>query len=78
MIKAKEFPEGEEVVADFCSVQYLQHDDTNHDDYQKITITTNSQGSGHYYVISTDKWAINDIDEMIKLLKDFKKRFPFK
>lgn len=30
-----------------------------------------------YIVIKTKRWAIDDIDEFIELLKDFKSRFTF-
>lgn len=30
-----------------------------------------------YIVIKTERWAINNIDEFIELLKDFKSRFTF-
>ena len=39
-----------------------------------IEITTQSDG---YIVIKTERWAIDNIDDMIELLKDFKSRFTF-
>lgn len=30
-----------------------------------------------YIVIKTERWAIDNIDELIELLKDFKSRFTF-
>lgn len=44
-------------------------------DQNTIEFTTEPD---QYMVIKTEIWAIDDIDEFIELLKDFKSRFTFK
>lgn len=56
------------------SVVYTQEDDLNSEDIQELIIETGDNGSGKYIVLKTNRWAIDDIDEMVKFLKDFKKR----
>lgn len=56
------------------SVVYTQEDDLNSEDIQELIIETGDNGGGKYIVLKTNRWAIDDIDEMVKFLKDFKKR----
>ena len=39
------------------------------DTSQEITIETENGGDGDFYVIKTDRWAFDKIDDMVKLLK---------
>lgn len=39
-----------------------------------LQIETQDGGGGIYYVIKTERWAFDDIDELIVTLEDFKKR----
>ncbi len=55
-------------------VVYTQEDDLNSEDIQELIIETGDNGGGKYFVLKTNRWAIDDIDEMVKFLKDFKKR----
>jgi len=73
-----EFPNSHSVTAYHCSVQYMQVDDKHSDDFQKLTISTDDNGAGAYIVISTERWGIDSIDDLINTLNDFKKRFPIK
>lgn len=58
------------------SVVYTQCQDNyspNNED-QKLTIETEPGG---YYVISTERWAIDDFDEVQKVFDDFKAKVEF-
>lgn len=63
---------------DDVSVTYLQNSDcTGEDgkeDVQSITISTRNNACARFINIKTDSWSISDIDELIKLIKDFKRR----
>jgi hypothetical protein len=58
------------------TAKYFQEEDTLSDGLgQEIEISAvSSDFKEFYFVIKTERWAINDIDEMIELLNDFKSR----
>lgn len=39
---------------------------------QYLEIKTEDAGGGMYYIISTERWAVGDLDELIETLKDFR------
>lgn len=41
---------------------------------ETIEIKTANEGAGKFFVIKTDKFSFDSIDEMVELLNDFKKR----
>lgn len=41
---------------------------------QMFTISTEDAGAGIYYVVSTQRWAIDEIDDLIHILQDFKSK----
>lgn len=43
--------------------------DTNHEQY--ITIKTQNGGGGDFFVIETERWAFDNIPELITILKRF-------
>jgi len=57
-------------------VTYSQESDSADDsnDFQFLKINNHNEGGGDYYIIETERWAVNEIDELIELLNDFKKR----
>ncbi len=59
---------------DSVSVTYSQTDDLRDDLTQEITIETGDNGNGKYYVFKTERWAFDNIEEMICLIKDFQKK----
>lgn len=67
------FPEDQEVVIGDVKVRYYQKCDMT-EALQELKISTVDQGAGTYFVIKTKRWAINDIDELIKIFEDFKNR----
>lgn len=61
-------------------VSYCQEADSNAagDDFQNLEVKTEDAGGGVFFVIKTDRWAFNDVDELINVLNDFKKRINTK
>jgi len=41
---------------------------------QTIEVFTQDGGAGKYFVIKTDRWAFDRIDELIELLNNFKQK----
>ena len=65
---------GETTISDFA-VTYSQDSDTNaNQGIQDIQISSELVENEYYMILKTERWAINDIDEMIHLLEDFKSR----
>ena len=65
---------GETTISDFA-VTYSQDSDTNaNQGIQDIQISSELVENEYYMILKTERWAINDIDEMIHLLEDFKRR----
>ena len=74
-IKPKTYPEGEEIVITQVKLTYTQESDTNSSEgYQDLNLQLEESNGGHYFVLSTERWAIDNIDELINVLKDFKER----
>jgi hypothetical protein len=62
------------------TAKYFQEEDTLSDGFgQEIEISAvSSDFRDFYFIIKTERWAINDVDEMIELLNDFKARLEMK
>ena len=57
-------------------VVYSQDSDgnqDNEDEHQFLEISTEDCGGGIYLVLKTDRWAFDNIEELINLLHEFKK-----
>lgn len=67
------YPGQDKVAVESVSITYWQ-DDPESEEPQAITLSTKDLGAGHFIGISTNKWEINDVDELIDLLNDFKRR----
>lgn len=61
---------------DDVSITYLQNSDCSGEDgeenVQSITISTRNNGVSRFINIKTESWSINDVDELEKLIQDFK------
>jgi hypothetical protein len=68
-----ELPKENEVAIEGLLTRYSQQDDDS-DGYQDIEFSTGDKGGGKYFIIKTERWAFDTIDEFIQLLQDFKKR----
>ena len=71
------WPKEDEILLDSISCTYIQEADCteNRDDCQEIVISTRDGGGGKFINIKTDSWSISDEEDLIKLIKDFKKRY---
>ncbi len=45
---------------------------------QTLEISTEDAGDGKYIVFKTERWAIDNIDELIEILNDFKSKAGIK
>jgi len=63
----------DDVYVNDVSVEYEQ-DTVDEEDYQILKVSTENNGVARYINISTEKWSISDIDDLIQILEDFKKR----
>lgn len=70
--------EDELVGVDDVSITYLQNSDCSgedgKEDVQSITMSTRNNGMARFINIKTDSWSISNVDELAKLIEDFKKR----
>lgn len=64
------------VGVDDVSITYLQNGDCEDekDNVQSLTVSTQNNGVARFITFKTERWAINDIDELIEIINDFKKR----
>lgn len=60
------------------SIQYSQDGDSCDGEIQDIEIKTNDAGGGKYFVIKTERWAVDNVNELKLLLNDFTKRLNLK
>lgn len=66
-----------DVVISRLSITYSQESDCCDDSQmgQELTITTEtSDMTDFFYLINTERWAIDDVDDLVDILIDFKKR----
>ena len=64
----------DEIGVDGVSVKYLNNGDCVDSEVQALEIFTENTGVDRFMVLKTERWAISDIDELILVLEDFKKR----
>lgn len=66
-----------EIGIESVKIIYHQEPDTNSnsDEWQFLEISTDTaDGTEFYFNLKTDRWSINDVDELITVLEDFKRR----
>ena len=63
-----------QITAAKVTVEYMQEPDSNSSDLQTLEISTEDAGAGTYYVLKSDRWAFDNMEELINVLKDFEKR----
>lgn len=68
--------EDEQIGVDDVSIQYVQKEDCTEDtdEPQVLIISSRNNGCARFINIKTNNWSIEDIDEFVKVLKDFKRR----
>lgn len=70
------FPKEDEVLLDEVSATYMQDNDCTEssDDPQTLTLKTADGGGGKFFVLSTDRWAFWNVEELFTIINDFIKR----
>lgn len=69
------FPSSEQPVAvNKVSVEYTQEADSKSVGLQFLEVSTEDAGGGVYYVLKTERWAFDNLNDLIKVLNDFEKR----
>lgn len=53
-------------------VEFNQPGDENRDNVQFIKVEMLDQGAGHYFVISTERWAFDEVQDLIDILNRVK------
>jgi hypothetical protein len=74
MIETKEYPEGDEISVTELSVTYTQENEMNSNIYDTLKASICSNGDTFYFLIETKRWSFNSIEELIKVLEDFKEK----
>jgi hypothetical protein len=62
------------VLSSKLTVNYHQDPDPLDTEDQLLELTTEDAGGGMYYVLKTERWAFEDPEELMEILKDFVKR----
>jgi hypothetical protein len=65
---------------DNVRVTYLQEADcvSDKDEIQILKVYTENNGIARFIVLETERWAIDDIDNLVEILNDFKTRAGIK
>ena len=61
-----------QAVIEEISITYTQECDESSQDWQSLKVFTEDNGAGKYIVFETERWAIDNIDELVEILNDFK------
>jgi hypothetical protein len=61
-----------EILSQEFKVTFAQDADCNSTEDQFLTIKTDNGGGGDFYVIETERWAFDSIDELVELINKFK------
>jgi hypothetical protein len=68
------YPDSENLIAIESAIIKYWQDNPHQDGSQMLEINTCDLGGGHFFEISTEKWSFDSVDDLIKVLQDFKKR----
>lgn len=67
-------PKNDVLHVDKMKVDYNQPCDNISEHWQTLEIETEDNGGGAYFVIKTERWAFDNVQELIDTLNDFKRR----
>lgn len=77
-IFCQDYPTEDNFIAiDPPRIKYIQKDDIS-DDFQELEVFMDSSGVGYYPVISTKRWSMDKIEDLIAILKDYQSRFTYR
>ena len=62
------------VISQDFQLTFTQDTDCCSSEDQFITIKTQNGGGGDYFVINTDRWAFDCIENLVRILYEFKKK----
>ena len=71
------FPKDGQVQVDSVSITYYQLPDCTEDDNsepQLLTISTRNNGTANFINIKATNWSIDEPEDLIKIIEDFKRR----
>jgi hypothetical protein len=55
---------------ELTELTFIQDGDTcSSDEIQYLNVKIEDSGAGKYFVISTERWAFDSIDELVKVIK---------
>ena len=74
MIKIGFFLESNPIAVESVRANYWQDSDTNGHASQSLELSTEEGGGGFYFVLKTERWAFDNIEEFVKILQDFQSR----
>jgi len=74
MINTGFFSESSPIAVESVKVNYWQDADTNSHDSQSLELSTEEGGGGIYFVLKTERWAFDNIEEFVNVLQDFQSR----
>jgi hypothetical protein len=63
-----------EILSQEFKMTFTQDSDCNSIEDQFLTIKTDNGGGGDYYIIETERWAFDSIDELVEVLNKFKEK----
>ena len=70
--------EDDNVFVDDVTITYCQSTDCSGDDgeetVQEITVSSRNNGCARFINLKTDSWSISDIEDLMEIIEDFKKR----
>ena len=76
-IITKDYPKDNQVLVDSVSITYYQPPDCTENDEsepQLLTISTRDNGCENFINIKTTNWSINEPEDLLKIIEDFKNR----
>lgn len=73
-IEKFDYKDGYSIGLDTVSVTYVNGGDCIDSEPQELVIKTEHNGVARFIVLETNRWAISDINELIEVLSDFKRR----
>ncbi len=59
------------------SITYTQECDESND-WQSLKVFTSDNGAGKFIVFETERWALDNIEELVAVLNDFKLKAEIK
>jgi hypothetical protein len=72
MTNSNYLPEGVQV--DTFELNYTQESDVHSDEMQTLSLSYEDAGAGNYFVLKTDRWAFDSVQDLVDVLLNFKNK----